>query len=94
MGIQQICNNTVVGHEHMFFEDGTDAGYSSDGIYCGEEKGKFSDCEDIGLSKKEVRDTIEFIKDDFHKDDYDVQPRGAGGNNCQDFVDAIKWWSK
>ena len=82
--------NTVVGHEHIFFDDGTDIGYGGKGIYSGENKNEYSKCEDIDASKDEITNVIDKIKNNFTADYYKIYPNVYGGNNCQDFVDSIR----
>jgi RHS repeat-associated protein len=45
-------NNSVIGHEHIFFDDGSDIGYGPDGIYSGEDRKKFSRCEKLNVRMK------------------------------------------
>ncbi len=82
--------NTVVGHEHIFFDDGSDIGYGDDGIYSGEDRSKYSQCEKMDASKDEVMDRIDKIRGEFGSGDYDIRSRVFGGNNCQDFVDRVR----
>lgn len=82
--------NTVIGHEHIFFEDGSDVGYGDEGIYSGESKSEYSECEDIDADKDKIYEIIDRIKNDFDPDDYHYRPRTFGGNNCQDFIDEIR----
>ena len=70
---------------------GTDIGYGDDGVYSGEDKSKYSQCEDIAAEKEDVMEAIDKVRNSFEADDYRLYPqRLKGGNNCQDFVEIIR----
>lgn len=82
--------NTVIGHEHIFFEDGTNVGYGMDGLFRDEDKSEYTHCSELGADKEEILEVIEKIEHSFEGEDYRLWPEWARGKNCQDFVDAIR----
>ena len=86
-------NNSVIGHEHIFFDDGSDVGYGPRGIYSGEDKKKFSRCEKLDGTKDEIMDIVASGRDRFKPEDYRLMNGMVGyapANNCQHFVDFIR----
>lgn len=77
--------NTVIGHQHIFFSDGTNVGYSKKGIYSTESKANYSRCEPLDSSKDEIMRRVEAQADKFEPEDYKLFH-----NNCQHFVDAVR----
>ncbi len=85
--------NTFIGHEHIFFPDGTHVGYGPQGIFDqNEDRSNYSSCEPLGATKEEVMEAVANLKrsGEFEPSDYGIHPRWLGGNNCQDFVDAVR----
>ena len=83
-------NNSVIGHQHIFFPDGTNVGYGPEGIFRNEDISEYGRCVDINRSKEDISKKIDALKDsEFRPDQYRMKPRIMGGNNCQDFVEAV-----
>jgi len=84
-------SNTVIGHEHIFFEDGSNIGFGPDGIVEDtEDRENFSRCEDLGAGKDDILDAVNNVRNEFGPEDYRLRPERFGGRNCQDFVDAVR----
>ena len=82
--------NSVIGHQHIFFPDGTDIGYGPQGVYSDEDINEFSQCVDLESSKEDILKKVNELKElEFKPEQYSIMPRLLGGNNCQDFVGAV-----
>ena len=82
--------NSVVGHQHIFFPDGTNIGYGPQGVYDDENIEEFSRCVDLNGTKENILKKVdELMESDFRPEQYNILPRALGGNNCQDFVEAV-----
>lgn len=77
-------DNNIIGHEHIFFSDGTNIGYGSGGIMVSENKSEYSMCKPLSANKKEIIENATKMSDQFQAQDYKLLD-----NNCQDFVEKV-----
>lgn len=80
-------DNNIIGHEHIFFSDGTDIGYGSNGLMTSEDKSEYSMCVPLNVNKQQVMDNVNKMADQFEAVDYRLLK-----HNCQDFVDMVTRW--
>lgn len=81
-------NNTRLGHQHIFYEDGTDSGYGANGLMTSESsrKGDYKECkkgyDDARLKRAESRVQQRPI--------WSGQDYSALKHNCQTYIDQVE----
>ncbi len=75
-------DNNVIGHQHIFFDDGTNIGHGADGPMKKEEFKDYSYCE-AGYDDDKLKEAVK--KTPFEEYDFFWK-----NNNCQDWIDRVK----
>lgn len=78
--------NTEISHEHYFYDDGTNTGYSDEGRFSEQNPTGYV-CSNEEYDDKKIKDAIDAVdkSGDFDANDYKLI-----GNNCQDWADAVR----